>query len=39
MGKIAWGIITSYTVFEDTQKVAAFDEYLDSQKAATVMVP
>ena len=32
MGKIAWGKIKSYEVFEDTQKVAAFDEYLASQK-------
>ena len=27
-GKIAWGKITYYVVYEDTQKVAEFDEYL-----------
>ena len=27
-GKVVWGKIKSYVVFEDTQKVAAFDEYL-----------
>ena len=32
MGKIVWGKIKSYAVFEDTQKVAALDEYLASQK-------
>jgi ketosteroid isomerase-like protein len=30
-GKIAWGKIRSYTVFEDTQKVAALDEYQAAQ--------
>ncbi len=30
-GKIAWGKIKSYEVFEDTQKVAAFDDYLVEQ--------
>lgn len=35
VGKIAWGKIRSYEVFEDTQKVAAFDRYLESQKAGT----
>ena len=33
IGKVAWGKIKSYEVFEDTQKVAALDEYLASQKA------
>ena len=33
VGKIAWGKIKSYEVFEDTQKVAALDEYLASQNA------
>ncbi len=33
IGKVAWGKITSYEVFEDTQKVAALDEYLASQRA------
>lgn len=31
LGKIAWGKISSYEVFLDTQKVAAFDEYLAAQ--------
>ncbi len=30
-GKIAWGKIKSYEVFEDTEKLAAFDEYLAAQ--------
>ena len=30
-GKIAWGKIKSYEVFLDTQKVAAFDDYLAQQ--------
>jgi hypothetical protein len=33
VGKIVWGKIRSYTVFEDTQKVADLDEYLASQTA------
>lgn len=28
-----WGKITSYEVFEDTEKVAAFDDYLATQEA------
>ena len=32
VGKVAWGKIKSYEVFEDTQKVAALDEYLASQQ-------
>jgi hypothetical protein len=28
VGTIAWGKLVRYEVFEDTQKVAAFDEYL-----------
>ena len=28
LGTIAWGKIKTYAVYEDTQKVAAFDEYL-----------
>ena len=27
-GKIVWGKLTSYAVYEDTQKVAEFDDYL-----------
>ncbi len=30
-GQIVWGKIKSYEVFLDTEKVAAFDEYLASQ--------
>ena len=29
-GKARWGKITDYTVYEDTEKVAAFDTYLQS---------
>ena len=32
VGEVVWGKIKSYEVFEDTQKVAALDRYLDSQK-------
>jgi len=32
-GKIAWGKTKSYAAYEDTQKVAAFDQYLASLKA------
>lgn len=35
MGKIAWGKIKSYEVFEDTQKLAALDEYLASHQTAS----
>lgn len=28
-----WGKIVSYTVYEDTEKVAAFDEYLERRAA------
>ena len=31
-GKIVWGKLTSYVVYEDTQKVAQFDEYLSSHE-------
>lgn len=31
-GKIVWGKLTSYVVYEDTQKVAEFDEYLASHE-------
>lgn len=32
--KASWGKIRSYTVYEDTQKVAAFDEYLREHEPA-----
>ncbi len=34
LGKIAWGKIKSYEVFLDTQKVAAFDDYLAAQSGS-----
>ena len=33
-GKIVWGKIKSYEAFVDTQKVAAFDEYLAAQSGS-----
>ncbi len=30
-GRIAWGLLREYEVYEDTQKSKAFDEYLTSQ--------
>lgn len=33
-GKIVWGKIKSYEVFLDTQKVAAFDDYLAAQSGS-----
>ncbi len=33
-GKIAWGKIKSYELFLDTQKVAAFDDYLAAQSSS-----
>ena len=31
-GKIVWGKITSYEIHEDTEKVVALDEYLESRE-------
>lgn len=33
-GKAAWGKVKLYEVYEDTQKVAEFDEYLASREAS-----
>lgn len=33
-GKIAWGKIKHYEVFEDTEKVAEFDRYLETREPA-----
>ncbi len=35
-GKIAWGKITSYEVHEDTEKVVALDEYVQSLESPAV---
>lgn len=32
-GKLVWGKLTAVTVFEDTQKVADFDDYLAAHEA------
>jgi len=34
-GKMAWGKLTAVTVFEDTQKVADFDDYLAAHEPAS----
>lgn len=34
-GRMAWGRITAYEVYEDTQASAALDEYLESRAAVT----
>jgi ketosteroid isomerase-like protein len=34
LGRVSWGKIKSYRVYEDTEKVRAFDEYLASRGAA-----
>lgn len=34
-GKVRWGKIVFYEVYEDTEKVAALDEYLKSQGASS----
>jgi hypothetical protein len=33
-GKIVWGKLIYYTVYEDTQKVAEFDDYLATHEFA-----
>jgi ketosteroid isomerase-like protein len=33
-GRAAWGKLTYYTVYEDTQKVAEFDQYLAEHETA-----
>jgi ketosteroid isomerase-like protein len=32
-GRLAWGLLRSYEVYEDTQKAAALDVYLESRAA------
>jgi len=32
-GRMAWGLLREYEVYEDTQKAAAFDEYLAASAA------
>ncbi|HEV2491325.1 MAG TPA: nuclear transport factor 2 family protein [Candidatus Acidoferrales bacterium] len=34
-GKVRWGKIVFYEVYEDTEKVKAFDEYLGSERASS----
>jgi ketosteroid isomerase-like protein len=34
-GTIVWGKVTTYTVYEDTQKLGPLDEYLALQEALT----
>jgi hypothetical protein len=33
-GRISWGLLREYEVYEDTQKSKALDEYLESRPAA-----
>jgi ketosteroid isomerase-like protein len=33
-GRLVWGLLREYEVYEDTQKIPAFDEYLEARQGA-----